>query len=156
MGRLDGGLEPAICLLDACDLGTELERDALLLQQALELLGDLVVHAGQDAVEEFHDRHLGAEPPPYRAELEADHAGADDEQLSGDLRQLERACGGDDALLVDLDALEPRHVGAGGDDDVLAFDRLGLAALARDLDLAAPEDLAGAAVGDVIVFFLKR
>ena len=46
-------------------------------QDALELTADLAVHAGQDAVEEFDDGDLRAQPPPDRAELEPDDAGAD-------------------------------------------------------------------------------
>ena len=48
--------------LDLGDLVAEMELEALLLQHALELLGDLAVHAGQDAVEKLDDRHLRAEP----------------------------------------------------------------------------------------------
>ena len=62
---------------------------------------DLAVHAGQDAVEELDHRHLRAEPPPDRAELEPDHAGADHQQLLRHLVERERAGRGDDALLVD-------------------------------------------------------
>ena len=51
-------------------LDAELERDALLLQHALELPRDLAVHAGQDAVEELDHRHLarraGARPSRAR------------------------------------------------------------------------------------------
>ena len=88
-------------LVDARDLVPSLKLDALLGQHALELLGDLAVHAGQDAVEELDDRHLGAEPPPHRAELQPDDAGADDQQLLRHLVQRQRAGRGDDALLVD-------------------------------------------------------
>lgn len=80
---------------------------------------------------------------PDRAELEADHAGADDQKLAGDLVQRQRAGRGHDALLVDLDPLQTRDVRAGGDDDVLGVDDLRLA-VGGDLDLAAAEDLAGA------------
>ena len=52
------------------------------VEDALELLGDVDVHAGQDAVEELDDGHLRAEAAPDRAELEADDAGADDDQLA--------------------------------------------------------------------------
>ena len=51
------------------------------------VLGDLAVHAGQDAVEELDHRHLGAEPPPDRAEFQPDDAGADDHQARRHLRQ---------------------------------------------------------------------
>ncbi len=80
---------------------------------------------------------------PDRAELEPDHAGADDQKAAGHLVQRQRAGRRHDALLVDLDALQSRDVGAGGDHDVLGLDGLGLA-VAGHLDLAGTEDLAGA------------
>ena len=73
-GRLDGRLDPGARCLDLRHLVGEVEGEALLLQHPLELLGDLAVHAGQDAVEELDHRHLGAEPAPDRAEFEPDHA----------------------------------------------------------------------------------
>ena len=62
------------------------EGHALLFEQALGLLADFAVHAGQHAVEELDHGHLRAEPPPHRAELEADDAGADHQQTLGHLR----------------------------------------------------------------------
>ena len=56
-----------------------MEGKALLLQQALELLRHLAVHARQDAVKKLNHLDLGAEPRPDRAELEPDDAGADDQ-----------------------------------------------------------------------------
>ena len=116
--RLDTDRQRLARGVDTGHLGAELERKALLFEDALELLGDLAVHAGQDAVEEFHHGDFGAEPVPHRAEFEPDHAGADDQQFSGDLVERQRAGRRHDALLVDLDALQPRDVGAGGDHDV--------------------------------------
>jgi len=47
---------PRIVPVEDEEVSKELERKALLFQDALELLGDLAVHAGQDAIEEFdHD-----------------------------------------------------------------------------------------------------
>ena len=125
------------------DLGAELEHKALLLQQALELPGDFAVHAGQDAVEEFDHHDLGTEPVPHRAELEPDHAGADDQQFLRHLFERQRAGRRHDALLVDLDALQPRDVRAGGDHDVPGLDRLRLA-VGGHLDLAGAKNFAGA------------
>ena len=103
-------------------------------------LAHFAVHAGQDAVEEFDHRHLRAEPPPHRAELEPDHAGADHQQMLRHLRQRQRAGRGDDALLVDLDARQPRDVGAGGDDDGFGLERLRLAVGALTSTLPARGD----------------
>ena len=144
LGRLDLGLQRRARRIDAGDLGAELEGDALLFQDALRLPADLVVEARQDAVEEFDHRHLRAEPPPHRAELEPDHAGADHQQPLRHLVERDRLIRGDDALAVDVDALELRHIGAGGDDDVLGLQRLRLAVGALDLDLARRGDAAGA------------
>ncbi len=117
-----------------------MELEALPLQHALELLADLAVHAGKDAVEEFDHRHLGPQPAPHRAELEANDAGANDDQLLRRLGERQRAGRGDDDFLVDLDAGQARHVGAGGDDDGLGFERLFLAVGVLDHDLAGRGD----------------
>ena len=117
---------------DAGDLGAELEVEALLGEHALELLGDLAVHAAEDRVEIFDHGDLGAEPRPDRAELEPDDAAADHDQGRRHLVQLQRAGRRHDHLLVDLD-LDAGNAGdirAGGDDDVLRLDLLDLAVLA--------------------------
>ena len=85
----------------AVTLEDEPEGHALLFQDALELAGDLVVHARQDAVEEFDDLDGRAEPPPYRAKLEPDHAGTDHEELARHLFEQQRTGRRNDALLVD-------------------------------------------------------
>ena len=100
-GRLDRDLERLAGGIDRGDLARQAEGDALLGEEALGLLRHLAVHAGQDAVEELDDGHLAAEPPPDRAELEADDAGADDDQPLRHRGQRQRAGRGDDALLVD-------------------------------------------------------
>mmetsp|Transcript_4048 Transcript_4048/g.13098 ORF Transcript_4048/g.13098 Transcript_4048/m.13098 type:complete len:546 (+) Transcript_4048:298-1935(+) len=112
-----------------------LELHALLLEDLLELLCDLVVDAGRDAVEVLDDGHLGAEPPPHGAHLEADDAGADDNELLRDLLKVEAACRVDDHLGVVVHRhRRPRHTGRHGarrDDDVLRGQRLRGAALHR-------------------------
>ena len=143
-GRLDLYLERLARSVDAGDLGGELERDALLLQQPMELPRDLAVDARQDVIEKFDDRDLRAEPPPYRAQLKPDNAAADDQKLLRHFGQVERAGRGHDALLVDVDAVKTRHVRAGGDDDILGLERLRLAGGVFDLDLAGRDDAAGA------------
>src|SRR4029077_19296433 len=112
------------------------------LQDALELLADLRVHAGQDTVEKFHHGDLRAEAAPHRTEFQPDHAGADDEQLARYPLERERAGRRPDALLVDLDALQARDVRAGCDHDVFGFDGLRLAVAALHLDLARRDDAA--------------
>ena len=142
-GRLDLRDQGLARGIDAGDLGAELERKALLFEHALELFSHFAIHAGQDAVEEFDDHDLRPQPAPHRAEFEADHTGADDQHSFRHFFQRERAGRRHDALFVDLDAFQPRDIGAGGDDDVPGLNRLGLA-VATDFYLAGPEDLAGA------------
>ena len=136
-GRLDLGLERRARRIDAGDLRAELERDALLFQDALRLparprcpcragcgrgirppspASRAAATPSRARARSRRRRSPGAAAAPCRARC----AWSDD----------------DDALAVDVDALEPRHVGAGGDDDVLGLQRLRLAVGAFDLDLA--------------------
>src|SRR5215216_3195083 len=153
--RFDMGLQRLARRIDAGDLGTELESKALLFEHALELLCDLAIHARQDAIEEFDDHDLSAEPFPDRAKLKPDHARADDQKLLRHFFQRQRAGRRHDALLVDLDAFQPRDIGAGGNDDVLGLERLRLAVTACDFDLAGAEDFA-LAIDDVDLVLLHQ
>ena len=117
--------------VDAGDLGRELELHALLLEDLGRFLADFAVHAGEQLVEEFDHRDLGAEPPPDQPSSSPITPPPITTRCFGHLGQLERAGGIDDDALgvVDLDAGQRRDRGAGGDDDVLRGDRL-----AADLD----------------------
>ncbi len=66
--------------LRAGDLRAQLELEALLGEDLLELGGHFGVGARQDAVQELDHGHLGAQALPDRAQLQADDAGADDDQ----------------------------------------------------------------------------
>src|SRR3546814_9946183 len=57
-------------------------RSALLVEDALEMLGELAVHAGDDAIEKLDHRHLGPQPAPDRAHLQPDIAAADDHEVA--------------------------------------------------------------------------
>ena len=144
-GRLNPGQQRLARGIDAGDLGAELECKALLFEDALELFCHFAVHARQDAVEKLDHGDFRAETMPHRAEFEADHAGADDQEARRHLVERQRAGGRHDPLLVDLDALQPRNIGAGGDDDIFGLDRLRLAVATGHFDLAGAEDLAGTA-----------
>ena len=104
LGRFDIHFQLGLGLLDAGDLGAELEGEALFLEGPLGFLGDFGVGRRQDAVEILDDGHFRAEPRPDRAHLEPDHAGADQHQFLRHGLQAEGADIGDNALLVDLDA----------------------------------------------------
>src|SRR5262249_45960095 len=146
-GRLDCYFKLLSRRLDAGHLGRKLEDDTLLLKHALHLPADFAIHSQQDAVEDLDHDHLGAETAPHRAELEPDHASADDEQPLRHLLENQSAGRGHDAPLVDIDAGQACHVRAGGDDDRLAFDGLAPAVSGLHLDLAGCNDAAGAVKG---------
>ena len=135
VARLDGEGDAGIREPRPGDLGAQAELQPLLLQDALHLLRHLAVHPRQHLVEELDDGDLGTEPPPHRAELDADVAAADDDHRLRHALQVERAGRADDAFLIHLDARKCHHLGAGGDDDVLALQHPRLAAVLRgDLD----------------------
>src|SRR5262249_8918448 len=153
--RLDSRLELAARAVDRSDLGRQAERHALLFENALKLPRDFSIHAGQNAIQKLDHVHLRTEPPPNRAELEPDDAGADDQQALRHLAQHQRPGRRHNALLVDDDALEPRDVGSAGDDDVLGLHRLGLAVRGFDLNPARRCD-AGDAGKRVDLVFLEQ
>ena len=126
--------------VDRSDLCAELEDDVLFGEDALKLLRQFAVETRRDAIEHFNHGHIRAETPPDRAELKADIAGADDEQALGHFRQRQRAGGGNDARLVDVDAGNAGDLRAGGDDDLLGLDNVLFAVDEGDLDLAWAED----------------
>ena len=103
-------------------------------QQAVHLGRDLAVHPGQDAVEELDHRDLGAEAAPDRAHFEPDVAAADHRHARRHLWQGQRTGGGNDALLVHLDAAERGGDAAGRDHYCTGRDSAGLRTL--DLDRA--------------------
>ena len=135
------------------DLGAELELQPLLGERALEELGDLVVHAWRDAVEELDHRHVGAETAPHRAQFEADDAGADHDEALRHLAEFQRASRGDDLLLVDRHARQRHHFRARGDQDVLRGQRiLHRAIFTDDRDGARRLDTTGPGVrGDLVL-----
>src|ERR1043166_5959737 len=98
--RLDPDGDRVATFFHADDLGGQLELHALARQDALEMLGNLAVQPRGDAVEEFHHRHLAAEPAPHAAQLEPDIAGAHHQHSLGHALERQRPGGRDDALLV--------------------------------------------------------
>ena len=103
-------------------LEASLKAKPCLRQDALELLGDFAVHAGQDAVEIFDHDHLGAEPAPDRAEFEPDHARADDDEALRHASSSSAPVEDTTTFSSIVDARQRRDVRAGRDDDVLGLD----------------------------------
>ena len=118
----------------------------------MELLGDLGVYTRQNVVEEFDDRDVGAKPPPYRAEFESDDSSTDDQELFGHRGQFQRAGRGHDTFFVEIDAVQARRIGAGGDDDILRLQHLRLTVGVFHFDFAARGNTAGAVEGLNLVF----
>src|SRR3546814_7978408 len=82
LGGFDGEHNALLGAFGLGDLGAGLDVETLLLEDLGRFLADLAVHARQDLVEELDDRHLGAEPPPDRAQFQPDHAAADQDRKS--------------------------------------------------------------------------
>ena len=114
----------------------------MLGEDALGLLGHFAICARQDAIEVFHHGHFRTEAAPDGAEFEADDARADHDHALGHGLEGEAAGGGDDAILVDVDAHKRGGFRAGGDHDVLGFENL-VAGGAGDDDAARAVDAAG-------------
>ena len=119
----------------------KLEFHALFLEDTLEVLRYVTIHARGNAVEKLDNHHCRPEPPPDRPQLQPDIAAANHDQVLRHRTEFQRTCRGDDLLLVDLDPGDLRHVGPGGDNDILRLHRLGAALIRRDLDLAGAGDL---------------
>src|SRR5947207_744042 len=92
---------------------------------------------------------------PDRAKLQSDDARADDQQTRRYLVERQRAGRRHDALFVDLDALEPGDVGAGGDHDISGLDGLGFAVAAGEFESAGAEHATGA-LDDVDLVLLHQ
>ena len=145
LGRVNLKLDGLARLVTGNDLGASLEVDALLLQDLLDGLGNLKVHAGAtNLVEELDNGNLGAEAGPDGGHLETNDTTTDDEHLLGDLLEGNGASAADDALLVDLETGEGGDLGTSGDKDVLALDGGLTAVVELDVDGVLIGERAGA------------
>jgi hypothetical protein len=80
-----------------------------------------LVFQRQQLRQQLHDRHFGAERPPYARELDPDHAAAEDDDRTGHPVQLQRVVGGDHVRAVDLQPGQAAWYGPGGEHHVLGF-----------------------------------
>ncbi len=104
--------------LDVGDRDAGVDREALLREQLLRFLRDRRVDDAEERRQRFQHRHLGAQPPPHAAHLEADHARADDAELLRHGGNRERAVVVEHAHVVDRDAGQRARLRAGRDDHV--------------------------------------
>ncbi|MEZ5289024.1 MAG: hypothetical protein R2712_30330 [Vicinamibacterales bacterium] len=105
--------------------GRQPERDALVLEDGLQLGGDVLVLARDQAGRAFDHRHAAAEPAVDLRELQSDVAATDDDQVLGEGVERQQAR-----------VREERHVGYAGH---IGHER---APADVDEDLGSLEDLA--------------
>ncbi len=114
-----GGHRHAIALaLAAGHLGAGVQLEALLGEDPRRLADHVGIVAGEDRGRVLDHGDRRAEPAPDRAELEADHAAADHDEVPGHLGDAQRADVREDALLVEPEERQLHRHGAGGDDHV--------------------------------------
>jgi len=113
--RSDGGVGVG----DALQAPAGVRDDALLLDDAPELLHDTNIHAGQDLRQHLHDRHPAAEGDEQAGELAPDHPAAHDEQVLGQLLQPEYPVRRPHQRVFHVEVGEACRLGAHADDEVV-------------------------------------
>ena len=118
-----GILDPDLAGLHGQALVAQQEAHALLLQLLLQQRGDLPVGCACDVIQHLHHRDLRTHGGVVGGHLQADHAAADDGQLSGNRGQLQHlAVGEHEGTQILPNAGDAGHHcgGAGGDQQPLA------------------------------------
>src|SRR5690606_3865507 len=128
--------------LGAGHTGAQADVQALLAEDLLGFLGNLIVGGGQELVHGFQHGDLGAEAGPHGTQFQADHARADHAQAAGHALEVQGAGGVDDDLLVDRSRRDLDRLGAGGQDHVLGGQHLGGTVGLADFHLLAGQQLA--------------
>src|SRR5690554_584797 len=135
VARLIGHRDRLAIDLRAGDFRVHDEVKPLLGEDILGLLHDFGVGASaQDLGQILDDRDPGTQARPYRAQLQADDARTDDDEVLGDLVEFQRPGRVDDGLFIVLDARNRRRLGAGGDENLFGLKRLRLAVFLGDDD----------------------
>ena len=107
-------------LLQRLHHGVGQHLHALLFQDLLEVLAQLTVHVGQQAVHALHQRDGAAQIAVEGGELHADDAAADDDQrVIEPVAALQQLVGGHNAGQLQPGDGRPHVDGAGGDEDAL-------------------------------------
>src|SRR5262249_32724676 len=131
------GHDLAPARLDGRALGPDAHGDALLLQDAAQGRGDVLVLARDEPRAALQYRDLAAEAPIQLPELEADVAAADDDEVRRQLVQRQ------EARVVEVrDALHPGHFGPGGTRADVDEDPLRAQHLVVDSDRVGPDEAA--------------
>ena len=138
--RRDDDLHSGVAHLRRFDFRIGKDFDPLLLEEAGELFGDLLILDRQQLRQHFDDGGLGAETREDRSELASHRAGADDEHRLRHFLQQKNVIGVDDALAVGLDVRQVARHRAHGQNDVLRRQAPGLLSFGDDFDDAAIGD----------------
>ena len=96
----------------------------MFVESLLGFLGNLLVHGAQEGGQAFKDGDFCTQTTPDRAHFQTDHAGTDQGQLLGHCAHAQSAVVRQHIDFVKRRARQGTGVGAGGDDDVFAGDRL--------------------------------
>ncbi len=116
---LAGGVDDDLASLGRGRVDARIQgKDQSLLDQgALQQLGDLGVSERQDARQELDHGDLGPQPAPDRAQLQADVAGADHDQVLWHLVERQRLGRGDDVSTIERQGRQTDRLAAGGQAD---------------------------------------
>ena len=109
-----------LVVADALDLLAEAEGRAPLAHEVHQRVDHLAVHEIEDRRTGLDDGDLDVERRDHRRVLEADHAGAHDDEVLGERVALQELIGIDDPLAVERHRVAVRGPRAAGDQDVLA------------------------------------
>ena len=118
---------------------------AALGEDVLQHGGGVGVLARQHPVAAGHERDLGAHLDVGRHELRPGDAGADDDQVLGQLGEVVELAPGEDALAVGLGVVEHARGGAGGDQHDVGGEHLAAAVGRAGLDGVQPRALGSSA-----------
>ncbi len=140
----EGDLDAVVRALDRLRPGPGEDVHALRAEDELEDVGGVLVLTGQDLLTGGHERDLGTEGPVGGGELGARDAGADDDEVFGQVFELVELGPGEDALTVGLRGGELTRVGADGEEDRRGPQRVLRAVVLDDLDAVTADELRAA------------
>ena len=144
LGRLD--VDRDLLALDrrARDLRLKLDVEPLLRQALVKQVAHLDVGERRDPGQELDHGHLGTQPAPDRAQLQADVPAADHHEVLGDGRERQRLGRADDRVAVERQERQVDRGAAGRQQDVLGFEGGRAAFVELDDDAGGRGHLGGA------------
>ena len=119
VGVLHRDLDLALLDLRAKNPGVQVDVQALLLEDAMGLLGDIGVGQREEVGQGFQQSDLGTQAVPDRAQFQSDHAGADHTQRFRHGLEVQCADVVDNVLAVDLDVGDFDRHGTGRQNHVV-------------------------------------